>query len=303
MAITMYLLNRDLVTAKELAKEFEVSVRTIYRDLDTINEAGIPIIAHQGNQGGFAILENYKISKQLLTHNELLSILMGLQGIKTTLDDKNLKGTMEKIRGLIPDHKENVTDSNNIFIDYSHWGTKDKQREKTKSIRQAIEDNNLISFDYTSMNGKKSQRTIEPMTLLLKGYGWYIYGYCQLRNDYRIFKLTRIKNLNILNKTFKRREKELNEEVYRDALDKNNSTIDITLRFKPKSKIRMEDYFGEEEVDQAEDGYTLVNINLPENEWLYSFILSFGENVEVLQPVYLREIIKEKALRTYKIYN
>jgi predicted DNA-binding transcriptional regulator YafY len=303
LAITLMLLNRDRISARELADRFEVSVRTIYRDIESINMAGIPIISFSGNSGGFGIMENYRIDRQLLTIKDMLGILTALNGVNSALDDQNIDTAIEKIKNLIPKDKTEELNLRfeQIVIDLLPWEYPAKYKKMLKEIQQSIEGNKLLKIIYTNAKGIRSSRIIEPMTLLLKGYAWYVFAFCRLRNDYRIFRVSRISDIKPMQEIFTRRK-----ESYKDHMEWNNyaeKILNLVLRFSPELRARVEEYFDESHIQMQQNGDMIVNVSYPEDEWVYSFILSYGEYVEVLEPPHIRDIIHEKARGIISKYN
>ena len=302
LAITVMLLNKDRISAKELADKFEVSVRTIYRDIDAINLAGIPIISYQGNNGGFGILPNYKIDRQLLTLKDIQSILSALKGVNLAFDNRELDTAIEKIHNLVPKEK---TDELNlhleqIVIDILPWGFTQKQKELIKIIHAAIAESKLLSFKYRNYNNEFISRTVEPMTLIFKGYAWYLFGFCLVRNDYRLFRLSRIKGIKTLDQIFIRRNKS-----YRELSENGENKpplINLVLRFNDNARVRLEDYFDEEHLEYEKDDSIIVRASWPFEEWIYSYILGFGSDVEVLEPAHIRKTIKDKAEKILQFY-
>jgi predicted DNA-binding transcriptional regulator YafY len=302
LTIIVMLLNRDRITARELADKFEVSVRTVYRDIEAINMAGIPVISFSGNDGGFGIMENYKIDRQLLSLSDMLTILTALKGINTGLDDREVDSAIEKISSLVP--KEKVEEMRLFFkqmvIDISPYGHTEKYKDKVKVIQRSIADNKLIRIVYTNAKGEKLERTIEPMTLLIKGYTWYLFAFCRERNDYRIFRFSRIKNVEILDQNFIRKDASYNKYISQN--DEAQAITNIVLKFSPKVRVKVEDYFEEEQMEIQANGDIIVRVSYPEDEWVYSFILSYGEHVEVLEPPRMKKIIHGKAKKILEKY-
>ncbi len=302
LAITIMMLNRERVTAKELADKFEVSLRTIYRDLDALNLAGIPVVSYPGNQGGYGIMENYRLDRSLLTNDDIIAILSTLRGVNQTLENRNISDALEKIQSLVSRHKSNeaLLSAEQVMIDMQPWGESPVLKNKLKTIHDQISAGRLLEFDYTKTNGEVTKREVEPMTLLYKSYAWYLFAYCLLRDDYRFFRLTRMKNLNPLKKGFTRREKS-----YRDCISADftkDKMITLVLKFSKYVRQFIEDSFEESEIEPLEDGSILVRTEAPENEWIYGWILSYSDQVEVLEPDYLREIIIKKAEKIQKKY-
>ena len=302
LAIVIHLLNKQRASARELAEKFEVSIRTVYRDIDAINLAGIPVVSYSGNNGGFGIMENYKLDRQLLSLNDMKSMLSALKGINSTLEDRYLTSAIDKITTLIPKDKADEFDSHNgnVIIDILPWTYGEVQKAIVRSLNDAIKDRVVVSFDYKNLKGERYRRTVEPMSLVFKGYSWYLYGYCLAKNDYRIFRITRMKELEVSSDVFDRRD-----QSYFDVVpwgDADASSIELKLKFFPEIKEKIEESFDNDGIVYLEDGSMIMNLRMPEDNWLYSFILSFGEHAEVLEPLHIRNIIREKAGKVADIY-
>ncbi len=282
--IVYHLLEKGKSTAPELAEKFEISIRTIYRDLDTISAAGIPIYATQGKGGGIFIMQDFMLNKSLLSEQEKEQILMALQGISAT-EHNQTDELLMKLSGLF---QSKVT--NWIEVDFSEWYKNTPNYDVFNLIKNAIFNQYTITFSYFAREGNYSNRTVEPIKLIFKNKDWYLYGFCLLRNDFRFFKLTRIKDLEISSDTFIREVKSSHEI---ETVIKNKNFIHAKLKFSPKVAFRVYDEFTDN-VSKDNQGNLYVNIDLPDNETLFSYILSFGDNVEILEPDYLRHSMKEK---------
>lgn len=282
--IVYHLLEKGKSTAPELAEKFEVSIRTIYQDLDTISAAGIPIYATQGKGGGIFIMQDFVLNKSLLSEQEKEQILMALQGISAT-EHNQTDELLMKLSGLF---QSKVT--NWIEVDFSEWYKNTPNYDVFNLIKNAIFNQYTITFSYFAREGNYSNRTIEPIKLIFKNKDWYLYGFYLLRNDFRFFKLTRIKDLEISSDTFIREVKSSHEI---ETVIKNKNFIHAKLKFSPKVAFRVYDEFTDN-VSKDNQGNLYVNIDLPDNETLFSYILSFGDNVEILEPDYLRHSMKEK---------
>ena len=282
--IVYHLLEKGKSTAPELAEKFEVSIRTIYRDLDTISAAGIPIYATQGRGGGIFIMSDFVLNKSLLSEQEKEQILMALQGISAT-EYNQTDELLIKLGGLF---QSKVT--NWIEVDFSEWYKNTPNYNVFNLIKNAIFNQNMITFSYFAQEGNYSNRTVEPIKLIFKNKDWYLYGFCLLRNDFRFFKLTRIKDLEISSDTFRRAVENIPKV---ETVIKNKNFIHAKLKFSPKVAFRVYDEFTDD-VSKDNQGNLYVNIDLPDNETLFSYILSFGDNIEILEPDYLRHSMKEK---------
>lgn len=304
LAIVVMLLNRDKISAVELSEKFEVSIRTIYRDIDAINMAGIPIASKQGNNGGFYILENYKINHQFLTLEDMISIVEALKNINGVLNNKNVEIAMEKMKNIIPSNKKSEVDLHfkQVFIDTLPWGFKKSENEniKYKVIYKALKENKCISFNYRNSRGEYILREVEPVTLVFKGFSWYIFSFCLLKENYRIFKLTRMDGLEILNRQVSKERISYGEYISSESTEK--SPVKLLLKFSEEVRYRIQDYFHEEEMTFLEDGSVIVNTEVIEDGWVYSMVLSYGEYVEVLAPKHIREIIRKKCKKIIDMY-
>lgn len=294
LTIIVMLLNRNRVTANELAEKFEVSVRTIYRDIETINLAGIPIISHSGNNGGFSIYDRYKLNNQVLTLNNLSSLLSVLKDINLTVNDIELESSIERLQNIVPKNKADYLKLHleQIIIDLHPYGDSPDQKELVKTIRKAITQANLLTIDYRNYDNIISKRQVEPMSLVFKNYTWYLFAYCRLKEDFRTFRVSRISNSHIENHSFKRREKSYHEITA--SLNEQTTMTTIILKISSIMKSRVEDVFNKEDITVLETGELLIKATLPEKEWLFSLIFGFGEHVEVLAPKELRQKIAHK---------
>ncbi len=304
LSIIVILLNQDNVTAKELADKFEVSTRTVYRDIDTINMSGIPIVSNQGRYGGFSILENYKINHQLLTLDDMISIVAALKNIDNFTQNKDVNLTIDKISSLVPQDKKEEFNHyfNEIIICDLPWGyrTNSKDKEKFQLLHEAIIEEKLLNIEYRDSYGNITGRNIEPISLVLKGFNWYVFAYCHLREDYRFFRLSRIYKIKSLEEKFSRRE--MSYEDFKERSNSNYNMVELVLKFSPEVYQRVTDFFYEEDTIIDENGYKIVNVSYPEDEWVYSMILSYGEYVEVVEPLHIKKIIKERVWKIYEKY-
>lgn len=301
LAITVLLLGRKRVSGKELAERFEVSLRTIYRDLEAINQAGIPIVSYSGAAGGYEIIDSYKLDRQLVSQEELHSIFSALKGIQATLEDQEIGALMDKVGALIANNPQTES-GHGLIVDFHPWPVDDGNKEKTVGIRKGIKETRLVRFFYVNKQGEELERLVEPMALALKGHGWYLYGYCREREDYRIFKLSRIKNLEVLETEFKRREKSQEELEALWTKPNPSSCIHIVMRFSPSVRYRVEDEFQSSHIEVESDGAILVQTTMPDQPWLYGMLLSYGDAVEVLEPLYVRATLHEKAQEIVRLY-
>lgn len=283
--IIYILLNKKIVTAKELAARFNVSTRTIYRDIDNLSLSGIPVYTEKGKGGGISLLPDFVLSKSILNEkeqNEILSALQGLSHVRTQETDH----VLQKLSAIF-----NKTAYNWMEVDFTGWGYDDG--DIFASFKTAILEQKIVEFDYYSTFGEKTRRKIEPLQLWFKSRAWYLKAFCLVKNDLRLFKLSRIININLTNEHFNERDL-LN---IKPNNPKEHQKQDITLRLKiaPEMQYRvLDEYLGCIESKEP-DGSYILSVTWPEDNWVYGTILSFGEHIEVLSPPHVRDIIREKS--------
>ncbi len=279
--IVYLLMEKKRVTAAELAERFEVSKRTVLRDVDTLTTAGIPIYTVQGKGGGISLLDNYVLNKTLITEDEQNQILFALQGISAT-GQTEPDGILRKLKSLFE-----KSGSDWIEVDFSRWGNSTADKLKFETLKSALIKGNALSFAYSNSYGKTSDRSAYPLKLVFKSTSWYLQGFCLTKNDYRTFKINRMRNVKLLEVTFDKNEYNPPEI---EAMEYNSPEIyDVKLYFPPEMAYRVYDEFNERDIEKKEDGSIIVYISLPDDSWAYDFILSFGAAVEILEPQYMRE--------------
>lgn len=289
--IIYILLERKKVTAKELAEKFEVSTRTIYRDIDLLSASGIPIYAVKGKDGGISILDNYVLDKSLLSEEEQNQILFSIQAMKK-INGQDEKDILNKMSRLF---NRKVYDW--IKVDFSNWGKEVLQEKRFDMIKTAILNKRLVEFIYYNTNGDETKRIVEPLQIWFKDKSWYLIAYCRVKNDYRIFKMARMKELKLCNEYF---EREIPNEYEDKSID--FKTILLKLEISNKLAYRVYDEFENEEITKNKDGNFIIKVQYPENEWIYGYILSFGEYIKVISPENIKDIIKKKAQKILNNY-
>jgi len=280
------LLNKKTVTAKELAERFGVSTRTIYRDVDTLSLAGIPIYTEKGKGGGISLLPDFVLNKSILSEQEQNEILSALQGLSAVKVDET-GHVLQKLSTIF-----NKTATPWLEVDFTDWSF--SKENIFHDFKRAILEQRVAEFDYFSTYGEKTFRRVLPIQLWFKSRSWYIKGYCLEKKDVRLFKLSRVRELKITDEQFSTQDfQESTKAQERGVAEKPD--VFFRLKIAPKMTYRVYDDFDSGEM-QA-DGSHIVSATWCEDEWLYGFILSFGEHVEVLEPEHLREIIKDRASR------
>lgn len=307
LEITILLINRGTITAKELADRFEVSTRTIYRDIDVLSSTGVPVYTNKGSKGGICLMEDYALNKAILNEHESDSLMLALKTLQSTRYPE-LDRILEKMGALF----KNTAQNDWVHIEFSPWGSGPNEDNKFLDIKVAILKRRVIDFDYVNSQGGKSRRSVEPVQLWFKGGAWYLWGFCQKRNEFRTFRISRVKNLAVTEKMFEKRKQEgsrENEKASRNEIAGVNpkipempSVTEFTLRFQPEILYRVYDDFDEDSIKRNEDGTVDVTLSMTEEEWVYSYILSFGHHAEVLEPVHLRNTIHDRLKKAIAFY-
>lgn len=289
LSIVILLINRPLIQAKELADMFEVSVRTIYRDIDSINGAGIPVVTYQGANGGIGLMEGYRLDRNLLTQRELADIFTALQSVSSYGGTEH-RLLMEKISSIIPPAQSAAfrSKTTQMIVDLSPWSQSGLLEERLTLLKEALEESAGVAFEYVNADGKISQRSVDPYTLVLKGQAWYLYGLCAQRGDFRMFKLLRMKSLEKEARTFVRQDIPLKSLPWTEGWTLPPASPPIVLHFPEAGKHLAEDYFDTAELQPDGAGGYTVKIHYPQDNWLYGFLLGFGAAVEVLEPEHIR---------------
>lgn len=286
--IMYYLLNKEKATAPELAEKFEVSLRTIYRDIDVLSSAGIPIYTATGRNGGVYLVENFVLDKALLSAEEQQNILVALQNLEETKNGSNNE-TILKLKALFQTHVQQWID-----IDFSQWGEYNNAHDKFEVIKTAILSRVQIHFQYANSKGKVSQRLVNPAKLLYKSNAWYLQAYCVDKKDFRIFKLSRIYEIIITDNPF--------EVLDIPSLDKKSYTeyIHLDLLFSEEIAYRVYDEFNLKNITRQNDGGLVVSIDMPNEEWLIRYLLSFGKSIRILSPKGIRTRFLEEVRAMYE---
>ncbi len=303
VSIIMILLKKERVGAQELADMFEVSVRTIYRDIEAIGMAGIPICSRAGVGGGFEILPEYKVDKQVFSMDDLSALLMGLTNLSGMVQGEAFTHALAKVKSFIP--AENAKDieikANQICIDLNPWMGNGSIKQSLETVKNALQENKLISFTYVDGHGNKTERIVEPYQLVLKSSHWYFQGYCRSKNDYRLFRLSRMTDLQMLQETYAPRDYEkpiLDFEPILETLQ-----TDIKIRIHKSVLDRVLEFCTYDRVTPDGEEYYLVNYPFIERDYYYDMLLSFGDKCECLEPVHVREEIKRRIRSMASIYD
>ncbi len=288
--IVYHLLNKGQVTAPELAKKFEVSVRTIYRDIDALSGAGIPVYAETGRNGGIHLMDGFVLDKAVLSKEEKEEILTAVQSLNIT-QSIGKSDTLQKLSALFQFSSEDW-----LELDFSRWGNEGNDNEKFELLKSAVIHRKQVKLLYAGSYKAASERVVQPLKLVYKTKAWYLKAFCMERQDYRIFKLNRILDLEVLREGFLYHSYP-EENLAEQDKDKYNQ---IVLRFPREMAYRVYDEFDAAQVERQENGDFIVSVSMPEDGWLIGFLLSFGTKVDVVEPVYLKDLLAEHARLIYE---
>lgn len=286
--IVYYLLDKGQATAPELAQQFEVSVRTIYRDIDALSSAGVPVYAEAGRNGGIYLMNGFVLDKAVLSEAEKQEILMALQSINTT-QNKNASQTLQKLSALFQLNSENW-----LEIDFSGWGNNAFDKEKFELLKTAVIQRRTVKIQYANSYEEVGERIVQPLKLVYKSRAWYLNAFCTLKQDWRVFKLNRILDLTLLNDRFAPREFPSPLEL------REHDFPEITLHFPKEMAYRVYDEFDKTQVQRQSDGSFLVITKMPVDTWLIGFLLSFGTQVDILAPLDLRDAVARQAEQIFQ---
>ena len=288
--IVYHLLDKGQATAPELAEKFEVSVRTIYRDIDALSGAGIPVYAEAGRNGGIHLMSDFVLDKAVLSEEEKQEILTALQSINLT-NNIGINQTLQKLSAIFC-----ISSENWLEVDFSRWGNNGTDNEKFELLKSAVIHQKCVKITYANSYGTISERIVQPLKMSYKSMSWYLKAFCTEKQDYRIFKLTRIIDFEVLTEIFcKSPFPELD-----DTLEQCYNTI--VLRFPKNMSYRVYDEFDKTMVSKKENGDLIVSAQMPEDEWLIGYLLSFGTQVDIIEPAYLKDIVAEQAQKIYEKY-
>lgn len=302
VSIIMILLDKKRIGAQELADMFEVSPRTIYRDIDAINIAGIPVRSISGVGGGFEIMPEYKVDKKIFSTADLSAILMGLSSLSNMVRGDELVNAFAKVKSFIPAEKAKDIEikANQICIDLSPWIGNRNIQPYLETIKTALQDNRLLQFEYTAHHGNKTVRTVEPYQLVLKSSHWYFQGYCHIRNDYRLFRLSRMSNLQMKQETFVPRDYQKPILDLEEIVETMQTEIKIRIH---KSILdRVLEFCTYDHFTPDDDEHYFVNFPFIENEYYYDILLGFGDKCECIEPLHIRKEMKRRICNIAAIY-
>jgi predicted DNA-binding transcriptional regulator YafY len=296
IAITMYLLNRETVSASALAERFEVSKRTIQRDIETLNQAGIPIVSTYGSDGGYEIMDGFKLTKQIAGVDDYLNIIIALKGLSSAYDNEKINQTLEKALTAMQGGEQR------IFIDFTVARERAGVNEYLKTIEKAIYDQAPLLMEYTNAENIRSERIIEPLALSYQWYAWYVFAYCPVRQDYRLFKLSRISGCRPAGGSFSKKHNQV-ETLMKSTLEQDKRKYyNIKLHCKKEIRRQAVEYLSSDIIEEYDNGDFLLQLHVPFERMWFSLLLGFGNQIEVVEPQELKTMLRQKAQEVLEIY-
>lgn len=298
LGITIYLLNHKKTSASKLADRFEVSVRTIVRDIDTLCLAGIPVTSSYGTDGGYEIMNTFSMKNQIADTTDYLYIVTALEGLASAYHDRNIDDILEKMHRVCPNN------NSGIVLDFGSLNENASINELLYILNNAIQIKHNVEFSYTNATNIKKKIVVEPVAVMYKWYAWYLLAYSAKYEDYRVYKLVRIESLKIM--------KDINSIKHNqeDAVSKwesakdNREYVDIKMICKADIKAKCKEYLNGKILEEYENGNFLYEINVPEDEqFWYGTILSFGNKARIIEPQSVIEKIKHVCSETLHQYN
>lgn len=280
--IIYHLMENGKSTAPELAEKLEVSVRTVYRDIDIISSAGVPIYVTTGRNGGIQIADSFVLDRLLLSDKEKEDIITALRSV-SIVDDHN-RDTLSKLSAIF-----NTKSENWLEVDFSRWGNKSQDNTMFQKIKEAIISHKMLCIVYANTRGEVIERVICPLKMVYKAKSWYIKAFCMNKSDFRIFKLTRIIQARNMEKNFS--PMEFPQEKKETKVNYEN----VILRFPQEMAYRIYDEFEVDEINQDDNGDFIICAPMPIDEWLIGYLLSFGSKVYIIEPKYLKKIVYNEA--------
>lgn len=295
LSIIFKLLHNEILSASSLADEFQVSTRTIYRDIEAICAAGIPVVSYQGANGGFGIMRGYKFDKSLIGSHDVLNLVTVLSSLSSVFEDKEVEHTIDRLKSL-----DTSESSRTLYVNLESLRTEPNSLIR---LRKAIQEKKAVRFDYVSNKNEFTSREVEPIHLHYKFRNWYVYGFCRERQDDREFRVSRMMNITLTQEEFLRSHKVKDEPSYSES--DLGGFADVVIWVNPNSIAKVIDQFQNASKVMNRDGSMTFTISVyrPQHAgWLKSILLSFGSGAKIIKPVELQSILIDEAEKIMKIY-
>jgi predicted DNA-binding transcriptional regulator YafY len=300
LGLVIYLLNRDIVNANTLAEKFDVSTRTIQRDIDTLNLVGIPIISIQGINGGYSIIDSFRLEKQITNSEDYQFIISVLKCMTSAYNNKKNDTTLEKLLSVSKQGKSIIP---KLKLDFSVSREGSNIDEYLKIIESAMYKEQVIEFEYTSSHGDKTLLSVEPIAVIYKWHAWYMLGYCCTKKDYRLYKVIRIGRLKKTGKAFSIKHENIDGLIASQEKQDNRKYMNVKILCKEEIRISIEEYFPNASITTKEDGEFILQFPALDNESAWKGMLfTYGDKIKIIEPEELKTELMSKAKEIIGVY-
>lgn len=299
--ILMLLLSRRKITAREIADRYDVSIRSVYRYVEELSVSGIPVDVARGRYGGITIADTFKLPAGYFTREEYASAINALRAFSTQVGDEATLSALEKLERQQKNDKRELAVCGNIIVDGGSWGDVGKFSEKMQVCERAVNESLSLEIDYISRGGEHSKRVIDAHVLIYKQNVWYVYAFCHTKQDFRTFKIGRIRTARFTGGSFTKKPI-AKDEIPLNFSYSSEQLTDVTLKIRKEALSDVEEWIGVDNVEPRGDGL-IAQVRLPDDERLVNKILGFGGNVSVVRPEKLRESVRQAALRITENYS
>ena len=299
--ILTQLLSKRKLTAREIAERYEISVRSVYRYIEELNVCGIPVDVARGRYGGISIADTYRLPSGYFTREEYAATINALNAMSGQMGDENLVSAREKLESRLKSERAGTAVCGNVIVDGGTWGDTKKFSDKMLVAEQAVNEHKSLLIDYISRGGEHSKRVIDPHVLIFKQNVWYVYAFCHTKQDFRTFKIGRIKNAAFTGGTFEKKEIS-REEIPLDFYYPAEKQVEVTLEIEKQSLADAEEWLGIDNIEPRGKSF-VAEVALPDDGGLAGKILSFGGAIKVLSPKSLKEAVAAAAEKIKNSYN
>lgn len=293
--ILMLLLARRKVSAGEIARRFEVSVRSVYRYVDELALANIPVYIERGRFGGISIADTYRLPTGYFTKDEYAATINALTAMQSQIGDEAVLSALEKLKQQARSVSASNTVSGNIIVDGGTWADSKKFADKMAVCERAVDEGLSIEIDYISRSGEHSLRVIDPHVLIFKQNVWYVYAFCHTKQDWRTFKIGRIKSAHYTGGKFEKK-KFTRDEIPLNFSHRTDELKEICLEIEKDKLPDVEEWIGIDNIEPRGEKF-VAEVSVPDDGGLVEKMLSFGGGVKVLSPLSLKEKVIDAARR------
>ena len=297
--ILILLLSKRRVSAREIADRYEISVRSVYRYIDELSIAGIPVEGARGKYGGIYIADTFKLPTGFFSREEYAAAINAMSAMLGQVKDEKLASALEKLNAQLKLERQDISVCGNIIVDGGGWGSGRKFNDKLQVCEKAVEDKSSIFIDYISRDGEHSKRVIDPYVLIFKQNVWYVYAFCHTKQDFRTFKVGRIKNASFTGRSFEKREF-TRADIPLDFTYDEEKLVEVALEISKESLPDAEEWLGIDCIEPRGDKF-VANVSLPDDDGLINKILSYGGGVKVISPENINQKVKATAQKIAEI--